>query len=100
MVERIEALISQRKKLEKELKEQRFSKGGDQLSLVVQSAQLVDGKNVAIARVDADDMEHLKLLGDQLRSLLKCGGGVIAAVLDGTPSSACGVTDDLGKRGQ
>ena len=99
VVERIAALINQRKKLEKELKQQRFSKGGDQLSLVVQSAQLVDGKNVAIARVDADDMEHLKLLGDQLRSLLKSGVGVIGAVLDGKPSIAFVVTDDLVKTG-
>ena len=59
----------------------------------------MDGKNIAIARVEADDMEHLKLLGDRLRSLLKSGVGVIGAVLDGKPSIAFVVTDDLVKTG-
>ena len=99
VVQRVETLMNQRKKLEKELKKQRFSTGGDQLASVVQSAQSVDGKNLAIARVEADDMEHLKSLGDQLRSLLKSGVGVIGAVLDGKPSIAFVVTDDLVKTG-
>ena len=99
VVQRVETLVSQRKKLEKELKKQRFSTGDDQLVTVVQSAQSVDGKNVAIARVEADDMDHLKSLGDQLRSLLKSGVGVIGAVLDGKPSIAFVVTDDLVKTG-
>ena len=41
----------------------------------------------------------LKLLGDQLRSVLKSGVGVIGAVLDGKPSIAFVVTDDLVKTG-
>ena len=99
VVQRVETLMNQRKKLEKELKKQRFSTGGDQLASMVQSAQSVDGKNLAIARGEADDMEHLKSLGDQLRSLLKSGVGVIGAVLDGKPSIAFVVTDDLVKTG-
>ncbi len=97
--QKVETLMVQRKKLEKELKKQRSSTGEDDLTAVVESARSVGEKKVVVSRVEAEDMDHLKSLGDQLRILLKSGVGVLGTVFDDKPSIACVVTDDLVKLG-
>ena len=97
--QKVETLMVQRKKLEKELKKQRSSTGEDDLTAVVESARSVGEKKVVVSRVEAEDMDHFKSLGDQLRILLKSGVGVLGTVFDDKPSIACVVTDDLVKLG-
>ena len=97
--QKVETLMVQRKKLEKELKKQRSSTGEDDLTAVVESARSVGEKKVVVSRVEAEDIDHLKSLGDQLRILLKSGVGVLGTVFDDKPSIACVVTDDLVKLG-
>ena len=97
--QKVETLMVQRKKLEKELKKQRSSTGEDDLTAVVESARSVGEKKVVVSRVEAEDMDHLKSLGDQLRILLKSGVGVLGTVFDDKPCIACVVTDDLVKLG-
>ena len=97
--QKVETLMVQRKKLEKELKKQRSLTGEDDLTAVVESARSVGEKKVVVSRVEAEDMDHLKSLGDQLRILLKSGVGVLGTVFDDKPCIACVVTDDLVKLG-
>ena len=97
--QKVETLMVQRKKLEKELKKQRSSTGEDDLTAVVESARSVGEKKVVVSRVEAEDMDHFKSLGDQLRILLKSGVGVLGTVFDDKPCIACVVTDDLVKLG-
>ncbi len=95
IAERVEALIDQRKKIEKELKQRRTSDSGDELTSIIGAAREIGGVTVAIDQIQASDGEELKLMGDRLREKLKSGVGVLGAVINDRPSIVCVVTDDL-----
>ena len=95
IAERVEALIDQRKKIEKELKQRRTSDSGDELTSIIGAAREIGGVTVAIDQIQASDGEELKLMGDRLREKLKSGVGVLGAVINDKPSIVCVVTDDL-----
>ena len=95
IAERVEALIDQRKKIEKELKQRRTLDSGDELTSIIGAAREIGGVTVAIDQIQASDGEELKLMGDRLREKLKSGVGVLGAVINDKPSIVCVVTDDL-----
>jgi alanyl-tRNA synthetase len=56
------------------------------------------GVRVVAGRIDVEDTDQLKDLGDELRSQLKSGGvGLLASVTDGKVLLVCVVTDDVTK---
>ncbi|MCF7831953.1 MAG: alanine--tRNA ligase [Candidatus Marinimicrobia bacterium] len=52
-----------------------------------------------VNRIDVDDMDQLKELGDKVREKMKSGIAVFGTVIKDTPQVLCVVTDDLVKEG-
>jgi len=93
---RVEALLEERRQLEKELAEARVSQAAGGLDEILGAAQQHDAIRIASGRVAAGDLDSLKSLGDDLRNRLKSRGiGVLGAEIDGKAMFVCVVTDDL-----
>ncbi|MEO5929080.1 MAG: alanine--tRNA ligase [Candidatus Kapaibacterium sp.] len=96
LYERVEALLEEKKQLEKDLAEARVAKAAGGLDALLSSSVERDGVRIVSGRVDASDVESLKSIGDDLRNRLKNGGiGMLGAEIDGKATLVCVVTDDL-----
>jgi len=93
---RVEALLEEKKQLEKELAEARLANAAGGLDALLGAAVERDGVRVVSGRVEATDVDALKAIGDDLRNRLKQGGvGLLGAEIDGKATLVCVVTDDL-----
>ncbi|NWF90460.1 MAG: alanine--tRNA ligase [Ignavibacteriaceae bacterium] len=93
--ERIAELLEAKKKLEKEISELMLKdKLGQVDTLLRQSAQ-VNGINVYKGTVTSANVDELKSMGDELRSKIKSGVGILFSVIDEKVSIVCVVSDDL-----
>jgi alanyl-tRNA synthetase len=103
VVSRVEQLVSERRDLDKRLRDALRGGGaqsGGQVHELVSSALSVDGTRVVSARVDAPDLAALQTLGDALRERLGSGIGALAASFeDGKHTLLIVATDDLRERG-
>lgn len=61
--------------------------------------QVINGINVLAKKVDAKDMNALRIILDELKRSLESGIIVLAAVNDGKVQLVAGVSDDLVKKG-
>jgi len=96
LYERVEALLEEKKMLEKELAQARLAQAAGGLDAILASAVDRDGVRIASGRVAAADLDALKSIGDDLRNRLKSGGvGVLGAEIEGKAALVCVVTDDL-----
>ncbi len=96
---RVQALLDERRQLEKRL-EEAMRGGGDQLQALIAKAAQVNGARVVAATVTVNDVKELQAMGDALRETLGTGVGVLAAALaDGKHTMLAVVTDDLRERG-
>ncbi|MEQ1693243.1 MAG: alanine--tRNA ligase, partial [Gemmatimonas sp.] len=98
---KLDALIDERKQLEKRLDEaMRSGAGGGIAQQLVSAATEVNGTRVVIARVDAADVKSLQALGDAVREALGSGVALLgAAMADGKGALLAVVTDDVRDRG-
>ena len=96
---RLQAVLEERKALEKRVKDAGRG-GGDRISTLIASAQAIDGTRLVAAPVTATDVNELKTLGDALRDRLGSGVGVLGASLpDDKHTLLVVVTDDLRDKG-
>ncbi len=58
-----------------------------------------DDKALYVNKIDVENMDQLKTLGDKVREKMSSGIAVFGAVINGTPQVLCVVTDDLVKEG-
>lgn len=93
--EKIAELLEAKKKLEKELSELLLKEKLIQIDSVLKHASQVSGINVYKAKVNAENADELKSMGDELRNKMKSGVGVLFAVIDEKVSIICVVSDDL-----
>ena len=94
---RIEALLEERKRLERELSETRrkLATGGAAAS---QPAKQINGIAFAGRRVDGVPAKELRGMADDLKKQIGSGIVALVAVGDGKASLVVGVTDDLTER--
>ena len=94
---RIEALLDERKRLERELSETRrkLATGGQAAS---QPAKQIDGIAFAGRRVEGVPAKELRGMADDLKKQIGSGVVALVAVDDGKASLVVGVTDDLTDR--
>ena len=99
VVKRVEALLDERRKLEKRLEES-LRGGGDQLQQLLAGAQNIGTSRLVTSSVSAGDVKELQQLGDALREQLGSGVGVLATSFgEGKSTLLVVVTDDLRDRG-
>ena len=99
VVKRVEALLEERRALQKRL-EEAMRGGGDRLQSLLAQAHRVNGARVVAATVSASDVQELQALGDALREKLGSGVGVLASTFaEGKTTMLVVVTDDLRERG-
>ncbi|MEE9166240.1 MAG: alanine--tRNA ligase [Candidatus Neomarinimicrobiota bacterium] len=99
IVDRVVALLEQRKKLEKDLKKRRSSGGGDKLARMLKESREVGNHRILVSRVEEDDLDHLKQVGDHLIEVLGSGIGVLGTSIETKPSLVCVVSPDLVREG-
>lgn len=96
LYDRVEALLEEKKGLEKELSQTKLAQAAGGLDAIVSSAVDRDGVRIAAGRVGAADLDALKSIGDDLRNRLKGAGvGLLGAEIEGKAAFVCVVTDDL-----
>ncbi len=99
LVKRVEALLEERRALQKRLDEA-LRGGGDQVQQLVAGAERANGARIVSAVVQANDVKELQALGDALREQLGSGVGVLGSSFsDGRNTLLAVVTDDLRDRG-
>jgi alanyl-tRNA synthetase len=100
-VKRVQALVDDRRALEKRLDDAlRTGGGGSAIKSLVEQGSVVNGVRVVAANVSAPDLPALQAMGDALREQIETGVGVIAASFDnGKNAMLAVVSDDLRDRG-
>ena len=99
VVKRVEALLEERRALQKRL-DDALRGGGDQVQRLVAGAERLNGARIVSAVVQAGDVKELQALGDALREQLGSGVGVLGSSFsDGKNTLLAVVTDDLRDRG-
>jgi alanyl-tRNA synthetase len=97
---RLDALLGEKKALEKKLEEAlRGSGGGSAVQAIVAVAELLNGARVSITMTDAADVEALKTVGDAVREEMPDGVAVLGAVTDGKGTLLVVVGEALRARG-
>lgn len=99
VAQRVEKLTEQKRKLEKELKKRRTSDDGLEFAKLVSDSVQVGESKVVAGVVEADDMDHLKTIGDRVLNLMKSGVGVLGSEIDSKVSIVCVVSKDLITKG-
>ncbi len=94
---RINELIEEKKKLEKELAEIKLKEKLGGIDSVVSNPANADGIKIYKGKVAAANMDELKSFGDELRSKIKSGVGLLASEIEGKVGLVCVVSDDLMK---
>lgn len=99
VAQRVGKLTEQKRKLEKELKKRRTSDDGLEFAKLVSDSVQVGESKVVAGVVEADDMDHLKTIGDRVLNLMKSGVGVLGSEIDSKVSIVCVVSKDLITKG-
>ena len=96
---RLDALLAERKQLEKRL-EEALKGGGSQASDLLSGAEDVAGAKLLAKELKAPTMKELQALGDVVREGLGSGvGALLGSFEDGKAGLVVVVTDDLRGRG-
>lgn len=94
-VQRLDQLLQEKKALVKELVNLQLKVARAELDSLVQRSEELDGFKLVADRLSAGTVDELKQIGDELRSKLKSGVGVLGSEINGKPFLLCVVTDDL-----
>ena len=94
---KIERIVANQKKLEKELQTARMGKTRDVLGDLLEQVRKVDGVSVLAARVEMPGPKELRELGDRVRDRLGSGVAVLGTVQEGKAILLSLVTKDLSK---
>ncbi len=92
---KIYELIEVKKKLEKEISALKLKEKISQLDSLLKISSDIDGIKIYKGKVNAENMEELKSFGDELRSKIKSGVGVLISIIEEKVAIVCVVSDDL-----
>jgi alanyl-tRNA synthetase len=99
VAQRIEGLVAEARELRDKLQTASLSAAQDQVSRLIDMAEVIDGAKVATGVIEAPDSETLRNFGDELRQRLRSGVGVVAARMGERHALLAVMTDDLISRG-
>lgn len=92
---RINELLDEKKKLEKELAELKLKEKLGGIDSIVSSPVIIKGINIYKGKVSASNMDELKSMGDELREKMKSGVGLLISQIEEKVGIVAVVTDDL-----
>ncbi|MDP1993796.1 MAG: DHHA1 domain-containing protein, partial [Ignavibacteria bacterium] len=92
---RINELIEEKKKLEKELAELKLKEKLGGIDSIISNPTEAAGIKIFKGKVAATNMDELKSFGDELRNKIKSGVGLLASEIEGKVGLVCVVSDDL-----
>ncbi|MDP8201184.1 MAG: DHHA1 domain-containing protein, partial [Candidatus Tenebribacter burtonii] len=95
VLEKINKMIRENKNLHIQLKTIRVKSAGNTIDQLIQKAIDIDGTKVVIAKINIQNPEMMRQIGDQLRDKLKSGIGILFAEIDEKVSILAIVTKDL-----
>ncbi len=93
--DKIDLLLEEKKKLEKEVAELKLGDKLGQLDHILALSSEIKNIKVYKGRVTADNMDELKSFGDELRIKIKSGVGVLIAQIENKVGIVAVVSDDL-----
>jgi len=93
--EKFDLLMEDKKRLEKEVAELRLNDKLGQLDHILALTSEVSNIKIYKGKVIADNMDELKSFGDEMRSKIKRGIGVLVAQIDNKVGIVAVVSDDL-----
>lgn len=90
------SLKDQIKQLKKEINKLKTADASGSFETLIQDARTIKNIKIITSKVDADDMDVFRDMGENLRGLLKSNGiGLLAKEDDGKVQLVCVVTDDI-----
>ncbi len=92
---KISLLMDEKKKIEKELAEFKLKEKLGGIDVIIKNPTDVNGVNVYKGKVDANNMDELKSMGDELRNNISSGVGVLISEVEEKVGIVCVVSDDL-----
>ncbi|MFA6981349.1 MAG: alanine--tRNA ligase [Ignavibacteriaceae bacterium] len=92
---KINELIEEKKKLEKELAELKLKEKLGGIDSIISNPTEAAGIKIFKGKVAASNMDELKSFGDELRNKIKSGVGLLASEIEGKVGLVCIVSDDL-----
>jgi len=95
---KIENLLEEKKKLEKELAELKLQDKLGGIDDIIKSPADVNGIKIFKGKVDASNMDELKSMGDELREKMKSGVGMLISAIEDKVGIVVVVSDDLMKK--
>ena len=95
ILQRVVALMDEKKILEKELQKLRMRDSTKEMGKWIENARQINSFKLVVCVVQPDSVDELKQIGDQLRNQLKSGVGVLGAIFGEKINFLCVVTDDL-----
>ncbi|MDD3557217.1 MAG: alanine--tRNA ligase, partial [Melioribacteraceae bacterium] len=94
---RINELLEEKKKLEKELSRLQLEEKLGGIDQIISDSEEVNGINIFKGKVEVAGIDELKSLGDELRNKMKSGVGLLIAQIEDKVQMVCVVSDDLVK---
>lgn len=94
---RINELIDDKKKLEKEIAKLKLEEKLGSIDDIAANPTEVNEIQLFKGKVNAANMDELKSMGDELRNKMKSGVGLLIAEVEGKVQMVCVVSDDLVK---
>lgn len=92
---RINELLDEKKKLEKELAELKLKEKLGGIDSIVSTPININGIDVFKGKVSASNMDELKSMGDELREKIKSGVGLLISQIEDKVGIVAVVSDDL-----
>ncbi len=93
--EKISVLLDEKKKMEKQLTEFKLKEKLGGIDAILKKPEKVKNVNIFKGKVDVNNMDELKSLGDELRNKMGSGIGVLISEVNGKVGIVCVVSDDL-----
>jgi alanyl-tRNA synthetase len=92
---RINELIEEKKKLEKEIAKLQLEEKLGGIDDIISNPEDINGIKLFKGKVEVTGMDELKSMGDELRNKMKSGVGFLISQVEDKVQMVCVVTDDL-----
>jgi alanyl-tRNA synthetase len=90
-----EKYIEEKKKEEKKLLKQKLNDLFLQIDEIIKNADAVNGIKIISQKIELNNSEEFKEIGESFRNRLKNGVALIASIIDGKINLVCIVSDNL-----